>query len=78
MNETNHYIEHATVVKTWLVVFALMAFILGKGFFSFFVVSDLGQPTWDYRPILDVPAESPYAVYQRLPYPQHVRGARGE
>jgi hypothetical protein len=38
----------------------------------------MGQPTWDYRPILDVPAESPYAVYQRLPYPQHVRGAKGE
>ena len=46
--------------------------------FSFFVVSGLGQPDWDYRPILDVPAESPYAVYDKLPYPQHVRGAKGE
>lgn len=78
MNDTNHYIEHASALKTWLVVFSLLAFILGKGFFAFFVVADLGQPSWDYRPILDVPAESPYAVYQTLPFPQHVRGAEGE
>mgnify|MGYP001068249015 CR=1 FL=1 len=78
MNDTHHYVEHASSVKTWLVVAALLVFILGKGFFSFFVVSDLGQPDWDYRPILDVPAESPYATYQLLPHPQHVRGARGE
>ena len=55
-----------------------LAFILGKGFFAFYVVSDLGMPTWDYRPIPDVPAESPYATYRLLPYPQHVRGANGE
>ena len=42
------------------------------------MVGDQGQPTWDYRPILDVPAESPYAVYQPLPYPQHILGAEGE
>ncbi len=78
MNDTHHYVEHASSVKTWLVVAALLVFILGKGFFSFFVVSDLGQPDWDYRPIPDVPAESPYATYRLLPHPQHVRGARGE
>jgi len=78
MNETQHYVDHSSALKSWLVIFSLLALILGKGFFSFFVVSDMGQPTWDYRPILDVPAESPYAVYQRLPYPQHVRGAKGE
>jgi hypothetical protein len=72
------HIHKESILKTWLVIFGLLALILGKGFFSFFVVSDLGQPTWDYRPILDVPAESPYAVYQALPYSQHIRGARGE
>jgi hypothetical protein len=74
----NEHMQNESVLKTWLLVFSLVALILGKGFFAFFVVSDLGQPTWDYRPILDVPAESPYAVYQKLPYPQHVRGAKGE
>jgi hypothetical protein len=70
--------HNESVFKTWLMVFSLLALILGKGFFAFFVVGDLGQPDWDYRPVLDVPAESPYAVYEKLPYPQHVRGARGE
>jgi len=41
-------------------------------------VGDLGQPTWNYRPVKDVPGESPYAVYQAQPYPQHVKGAKGE
>jgi len=63
---------------TWVVIILLLAWILGKGFFSFFVVGDLGQPTWNYRPIKDVPGESPYAVYQVQPYPQHVKGTKGE
>ena len=74
----DHHLHKESILKTWLVVFGLMALILGKGFFSFFVVSDLGQPGWDYRPVMDVPAESPYAIYQKLLYPQHVRGAKGE
>jgi len=63
---------------TWIAIVLLLAWILGKGFFSFFVVGDLGQPTWNYRPIKDVPGESPYAVYQVQPYPQHVKGTKGE
>jgi hypothetical protein len=63
---------------SWVIIFLLLALILGKGLFSFLVVGDLGQPTWDYRPIKDVPAESPYAVYELVPYPQHVKGAEGE
>ena len=63
---------------TWVVIVLLLAWILGKGFFSFFVVGDLGQSTWNYRPIKDVPGESPYAVYQVQPYPQHVKGTKGE
>jgi hypothetical protein len=63
---------------TWIVIVLLLAWILGKGFFSFFVVGDLGQPTWNYRPIKDVPGESPYAIYQVQPYPQHVKGTKGE
>jgi len=56
----------------------MLSIILFKGFFSFLVVSDLGQPTWDYRPVRDVPAQSAYAAYQLLPYSQHVRGQKGE
>jgi hypothetical protein len=68
----------ASAFKTYIVIVAMIALILFKGALAFVMVGDQGQPTWDYRPILDVPAESPYAVYPPLPYPQHVRGARGE
>ncbi len=67
-----------SALRTWLWIAALLGIILFKGFYSFFVVSDMGQPTWSYRPIQDVPASSPYAVYPPLPYPQHVRGTKGE
>lgn len=62
----------------WLVILFLVAIILGQGFFSFFVVGDRGQPDWDYRPVKDVPGESPYAIYEPLPHGQHVRGDKGE
>ena len=34
--------------------------------------------TLHYRPVEDVPGESPYALYRVLPYPQHVKGPKGE
>ena len=55
-----------------------MLLILGKGFLSFFVVADRGQPDWDYRPLPDVPGESAYAIYAAMPHPQHVRGPGGK
>ena len=74
--------EHSDHKKSsffsWLIIFLLLAWILGKGFFSFFVVGNLGQPSWNYRPIKDVPGESPYAIYKLVPHPQHVKGAKGE
>ncbi len=75
MEHSNH--KESSFVS-WVIIFLLLALILGKGLFSFLVVGDLGQPTWDYRPIKDVPSESPYAVYELVPYPQHVKGAEGE
>ena len=75
MEHSNH--KESSFVS-WVIIFLLLALILGKGLFSFLVVGDLGQPTWDYRPIKDVPAESPYAVYELVPHPQHVKGAEGE
>lgn len=72
-------IEHTeSIWRTWKWLAVMLAIILFKGFLAFFVVSDMGQPTWAYRPVRDVPASSPYAVYQLLPYPQHVRGEKGE
>jgi hypothetical protein len=60
----------------WIII--LLGIILCKGVLTYAVVSDQGQPSWDYRPVQDVPAQSPYAVYPLLPAPQHVRGAMGE
>ena len=75
MDPTEHKTSEA---KSWVVIFLLLVIILTQGFFAFFVVGDLGQPDWDYRPVRDLPGESPYAIYEALPYPQHVRGAQGE
>jgi hypothetical protein len=76
MNESIE--EKSSERTTWIVVVLLVLMILFKGALSFFVVGDLGQPTWDYRPVADVPGESPYAVYEPLPYPQHVLGPEGK
>lgn len=72
-------IEHTeSIWRTWKWLAVMLTIILFKGFLAFFVVSDMGQPTWAYRPVQDVPASSPYAVYQLLPHPQHVLGEKGE
>lgn len=69
---------HESIARTWSWLAVMIGIILFKGFLAFFLVSDMGQPTWSYRPISDVPASSPYATYQLLPARQHVRGAGGE
>lgn len=73
-----HAEKKPSVGTTWWVIILLVLFILFKGALSFFVVGDRGQPNWDYRPVRDVPGESPYAIYEPLPYPQHVKGTKGE
>ena len=75
MEKTAH--KESTLV-TWVVILLCMLLILIKGLFAFSVVGDHGQPDWDYRPVKDVPGESPYAMYEKLPYPQHVKGSEGE
>ncbi|NNG00067.1 MAG: hypothetical protein HKM93_11855 [Desulfobacteraceae bacterium] len=67
-----------STIATWVIIFLLVSGIVSQGLYSFFVVGDRGQPTWDYRPVKDIPGESEYAVYRVLPYPQHVRGDKGE
>ena len=73
-----HSVHKESWLTTWLVVGLLLAWILTKGFFAFFVVGDMGQPTWDYRVVRDIPSESPYAIYDLLPHTQHIRGMKGE
>lgn len=75
MEETGH--KESTLV-TWAVILLCVLLILIQGLFAFSVVGDRGQPDWDYRPVKDVPGESPYAMYEKLPYPQHVKGSEGE
>jgi len=70
--------RHGSAFATWIIVVLLLLLVLAQGAFSYFVVGDRGQPNWDYRPVKDVPGESPYAIYEPLPYPQHVRGQKGE
>ena len=71
-------ISRESTRATWIVILLLVAGIVLTGIFGFYVVGDRGQPSWDFRPAKDVPGESPYAIYEPLPYPQHVRGAKGE
>ena len=73
----NSTAKESTIV-TWVIIMLLLVWVLVKWVFSFLVVGDVGQPTWDYRPVKDVPGESPYAIYEVLPYSQHVQGAKGE
>ena len=69
------------MLKTWMLVAACVAIVAIKGLLAFFVIGDLGQPDWDYRPIQDVPGESAYTLsspYHPLPYAQHILGKQGE
>jgi hypothetical protein len=70
--------HHKRGIPGWLILLLLLIIILAKGLFSFLVVGDRGQPSWDYRPVSDVPASSPYGEYELLPHPQHVEGEKGE
>ncbi len=72
LSETAKY-----TLRTWIWISVMLGIIIGKGLFAFFVIGDKGQPTWDYRPVVDVPSKSEHALYQLLPHPQHVRGREG-
>ena len=69
-----HSEHRESSLMTWLVIFLLLLIIAFKGGLAYFVVGDRGMPDWDYRPVKDVPGESPYAIYEVFPFPQHVQG----
>jgi hypothetical protein len=77
MEDPNH---QASAAKTWLLVLFFVAIVVFQGWLAFTIIGDLGQPDWDYRPIKDVPGESPYAIfdpYHPLPSAQHVLKEQG-
>ncbi len=67
-----------SVFATWVVIFILVLYFLAYSLFTYMVVGDSGQPSWDMGIVKDIPAGSPYAIYKKVPYPQHVRGEKGE
>lgn len=67
-----------TVLHTWLWIIVMIGIILGVGYFAFIVVADKGKPTWDYRPVNNLPSETPYGIYKNNPFGQHVRGKEGK
>ncbi len=67
-----------SVFATWIFIGALLLCFLIFSTFTYFFVGDKGQPEWDFRPVADVPGQSPFAVYDLLPHPQHVKGDKGE
>jgi len=68
----------SSAFKTWIIILLLVLIVLVQGGLSYFIIGDRGQPDWDYRPVKDVPGESPYAIYEPLPFPQHVKGEKTE
>ena len=78
MDQSGH---EASAVKTWFLIMLMVGWVAFKGWLAYTVIGDLGQPDWDYRPIMDVPGESSFAVsnpYHALPYAQHVQGELGK
>ena len=76
-----HEAHQTSAFKTWVLVLFMVGIVVFQGWFAFTVIGDLGQPDWDYRPIMDVPGESAYAIdnpYHPLPYAQHVKSGLGQ
>ena len=54
--------EKRARIKSWLIVAAIVFYILLYGLIVFFAVGDKGPPGWDFGAIKDVPGESPYST----------------
>jgi hypothetical protein len=69
--------HNQSVFRTWMLIIGFALWFLAYSALAYFAIGDKGPPNWDLVTVSDTPASSPYAVYQPLPYPQHVRGERG-
>ena len=67
-----------SVIATWVIILFLSFLFLLYTLFAYKHVGDKGPPGWKYGTVADVPGDSPHAIYKTLPYPQHVRGEKGE
>jgi len=70
--------SNESVGAAWVFIFILALLFAIHSFLAYKVIGDAGQPSWSYGAVRDVPGESPHAIYPTIPYPQHVRGAKGE
>ena len=70
--------SNESVGAAWVFIFILALLFAIQSFLAYKVIGDAGQPSWSYGAVRDVPGESPHAIYPTVPYPQHVRGAKGE
>jgi hypothetical protein len=70
--------QKESVFGTWVLIILVTVWFLVYSLFTYFFVGDRGQPTWDLGTLNDVPGASPYGFYQKVPYPQHVRGEKGD
>ena len=73
---TEHY--QPSIFKTLMIIVLLLFIVIFKAGLAYIIIGDRGQPDWDYRPVQDVPGESPYAVYEYMPFPQHVMGGQSD
>lgn len=65
-------------IRSWMIIALLVFIIAVQGLMTFFIVDNPEVTAWDFRPVPDVPGQSPYAIYEKLPYGQHIKGAKGE
>jgi hypothetical protein len=67
-----------SILRTWVfVLFLTVAFLL-YSVYAYQLIANRDMPTWDFGVVEDIPAASPYAMYAKLPYPQHVKGSKGD
>ncbi|MEJ5358350.1 MAG: hypothetical protein WHT06_06705 [Desulfobacterales bacterium] len=76
MNEVSE--ERGSTARSVGILAALVGLVFFQGWLAWFLIGDLGQPDWDYRPVPDVHGESAYALYPPMPYPQHIRDRQNE
>ncbi|MBW1696037.1 MAG: hypothetical protein JRH18_09105 [Deltaproteobacteria bacterium] len=70
--------KKGSIFISWVIITLLILYFLLYSLFSYLVVGDRGHPGWDFGTVRDVPAGSAYAIYKKLPYPQHVKGQMGK
>ena len=70
--------SNESVGAAWVFIFILALLFAIQSFLAYKVIGDAGPPSWSYGAVRDVPGESPHAIYPTVPYPQHVKGAKGE